>query len=745
MVGVVLVVAAGAAAYVAVNLDAYLNENRAWLEAQAEAVLERPVELGPVSVELGLGVAVRIEDVVVAEDPAFGSEPAFQSSSVEVGLRAWPALFGRYEISHVDVASPVIRVVRTEDGISLTSLGEVAGADQDGKRAQAERILQAEEKGQLATPPGGGAAARLVLGLANIDDGRVLFTDRTTTPPLEIEIGELYAVTGEVKLDQPVTVEMRAELLKASGLPPDIRLDGPVSLRAEGKGMIDALTVTASVDASGAAVGYADAFAKPADTPLVLTTEVRPEEDAIRLESGLLQLAGAAVGFVGVVSTGEEVAYDLHLQSQDVALAGLARVLPALSDVDLAGMADVDVEVAGESVNGTVTLQDFGVKIEGVPEVAKLSAPVTLDGDRATLPTSRLELGGSPVDAALVVDDFGDPLVTFDLAAEAMRAESLALADPAVRKPEVLRDVKLDGTYRDGAVEAKLASGEGSLRDFDYRDLRANLAYRDGVATITNGRLRAFDGDILLSGRYDTNDPAMPGFDVKTNAQGVRLEQYLAVRFPTATKVIEGRLSGDIALSGKGAEWDVIKQFLTGDGTIELEAGVIHGVNLADGVLGGIGNTAFGLGRLVSAPLKAAYPVALGEPNTKFRRIAAKLEVRDGRIATPNLRFRAKDYVVRGDGGISLDGEVAMRGVFVAGSELTQDLVRAANPVRRLTGRSGQLEIPFEVSGPATDLEVRPDVDHVTRSLTTGLVTDTLGQLLGGRDSNKKKGKERDD
>ncbi|MCZ6464678.1 MAG: hypothetical protein O7A09_10110, partial [Proteobacteria bacterium] len=499
----------------------------------------------------------------------------------------------------------------------------------------------------------------------------------------------------------------------------------------------------ASIDATELAVSTGETFRKPAGTPLRLQMQASLDGDTVTLSDGTFTLANAEVAYEGTVTTAPTVAYDLHLRSQSLPLSGWESILPALADLVLAGEADVDLRVAGSveqaglpPLYGTVSLRDLTVRVDGVPELTKLSAAIQLEGDRATLPKSTLELGGSPLELEATVANFDAPDLTFAVTSKVLQASSIQLGDPHSVNPEVLRGVELRGTASLPAgaglrLKADLRSSDGSIRDLDYRDLRADFVYRDERATLENASLRALDGELSLVGVYDLRDPETPAFELRTTAVEIRLEQALASQFPGAARVIEGRLSGDIDLTGRGSEWDVIKQFLRGGGTLELEAGVLRGINLAESVLTSVSVVPV-LGKLTSAPIKTAYPAIFGEPNTVFETIGGKIEIADGRLHTPNLRFKAADYKIRADGSISFEADVSLTGTFIAGKRLTDHLIGRAGPLRHLTGGSGKIQIPFRLEGPATRLKVRPDVHYVTKALRRGLQENLVGQAVKG-------------
>ena len=86
------------------------------LEAGLENKLGRPVELGAVRFRLLAHPGFSIDDVVIKEDPRFGSEPFARVDRVECDLR-WRSLWGsRLDCARILLEHPVLNMVRNGQG-----------------------------------------------------------------------------------------------------------------------------------------------------------------------------------------------------------------------------------------------------------------------------------------------------------------------------------------------------------------------------------------------------------------------------------------------------------------------------------------------------------------------------------------------------------------------------------------------------------------------------------------------------
>lgn len=76
----------------------------------------RPVDIGAVKLRFLPQPAFDLENFVVYDDPAFGSEPMVRSSEVNAVLRVTSLLRGRLEIARLDLTEPSLNLVRNCEG-----------------------------------------------------------------------------------------------------------------------------------------------------------------------------------------------------------------------------------------------------------------------------------------------------------------------------------------------------------------------------------------------------------------------------------------------------------------------------------------------------------------------------------------------------------------------------------------------------------------------------------------------------
>ena len=109
---VVLVVLA--AIFLAPQLNVSRFRHR--IERSVSAGLGRPVQVGAVSFRLFPSPAFVLSDVTVAEDPAFGAEPAMSAPTVTAALQMGSLLRGHFAVATLSLEDPSLNLTRGADG-----------------------------------------------------------------------------------------------------------------------------------------------------------------------------------------------------------------------------------------------------------------------------------------------------------------------------------------------------------------------------------------------------------------------------------------------------------------------------------------------------------------------------------------------------------------------------------------------------------------------------------------------------
>jgi AsmA protein len=131
-----IVVALLIAIAIALPLLVNVNQFKPTLEAKLSAALGRKVDVGNIELSI-LSGGVKVDDVAIADDPAFSTSPFLQAKRLTAGVALLPLIFSKkLEVSSFKVTQPQVSLLRSPSGKwNYSSLG--AGASKTGTKSDA--------------------------------------------------------------------------------------------------------------------------------------------------------------------------------------------------------------------------------------------------------------------------------------------------------------------------------------------------------------------------------------------------------------------------------------------------------------------------------------------------------------------------------------------------------------------------------------------------------------------------------
>ncbi len=786
IVGAVAAVVVGGAVAVAVaNLSRWVAANHHWLAERAEHELGRSVAFGTVAVTFWGGVGVRVADVRIGEDPDYGTGDFLRADAAQVSVRVLPAIFGRYEVRRVRLERPSVVLIRDTDGMNVDSLG---------RRRRKRPKPPAPPKD--AAPPRPRGWPLVVVGLLDVRDGELRWIDRSATPPVELVAHDVRVQAEDLSVRTPVTFALDARLFDAPAsnlsvkgtvgplgdppapetmpvdatlslrdadpavvlralpdaaglLPPEVRIEGPVTIGGRASGTTAALSVEGQADVTQAAVAWGDRFAKPAALPCSVTIRGRRERETLSFEHATLRLADLSVDARGQVTPGDPIRLDLTVDGVAADLARVGEVAPRVAGV--AGGAELHATVQGDladdrypAVTGTLALRDVAVRRADAPVgVTGLTTTIQLQGDGATMPASKFLLDGQPIEVGFAVRDLRAPQGELHVRGDAIPLTVFGTMPVKGLPPDVVRGVVVEATGRltdagpDGA--ASIQSSGGVVHGAEYANLTAKVHVRDRVATIESFAVESYGGTVRGSGRAEGQDPERPRLAVEMTARGVGLEGLLASQKPKDMQRVSGRLDADASVTATGRSWEALQRTVAGTGRIDVRDGVVHDINIGEDVLGGV--TIPGIANLLPQKLRKKRPDLFESGDTRFDVLKASAVIANETAKTDDFMLSAKAYTVRGAGTLTTDGRVDFAGTFTAAKGLTADVTGSIKEARFLANELGLIEIPFLLRGKLPKLRAQPDLSILTKLIDKGILEKGLDAVLG-KDEKKKRNAE---
>ncbi|MGC2581922.1 MAG: DUF748 domain-containing protein [Acidobacteriaceae bacterium] len=188
---VVLLVAALLIVPVFVNADAF----RPALENQLSSALGRKVTLGHLSFSLWSGSLVA-DNVAIADDPGFSTNPFLQAKSFRIGVEVAPLLFHRQvHVTKFVAESPEVQLISGKNGTwNFSSLAKGAGSG-----------------GGSSSGSGGSSAPQVTVGRFEISNGSVVVSSVPATGP-PFTYSDVNVTVQNVSLTQAMPFTIAAKL-----------------------------------------------------------------------------------------------------------------------------------------------------------------------------------------------------------------------------------------------------------------------------------------------------------------------------------------------------------------------------------------------------------------------------------------------------------------------------------------------------------------------------------------------------
>jgi uncharacterized protein involved in outer membrane biogenesis len=745
------------------NLNRIVNSKKGFILARAEKVIGRRVAVDKISVTLRGGIGIRLHNFALADAPAFSSGNLLEASDLQINAKLWPLFKREFQVKKLILHSPVLTIIRNEHGdFNFNTLATGSG------KGEAEQPTPSGRKSPA--PP------VLAIALVNIDNGEILLEDRKDGSKLRIanidshienlEMNhpvnitakasvfsddqnvklkgyfgplagggsiEKVPVEASIELDK-LDVEKCREALTARGavFPDGMKIGGQLGAEIDAKSTEEGLGLKGKIDAASVSASLPERFEKRKGTELSLTFDAIIVPDEVRVSGYTLNMASLALSGDGVMRGGQNPTVMLNVKGENVNLSFLENLVPMLRDYDLSGVADLQARVKGDlssqklpEVDGVIALRNGGVKVPGLPNpLSDVEVKAVLSGDRAQIEKAVVRSGSSTITATARIQKLRPVRLSYHVTSPVITLSDFRSLPPGMRNPQVLKGVVADGQMEVvnniPSSRGSLASKDGVLGDFDYKELKASFVMNGSKASIDSVSLQAAGGKLSGSAQAELAG-SKPTFTMNAKVRNARLADLLSTLPATVKNALRGELNMDVKLSGEGKEWKDIKKSLSGSGLTKVFKGEFINFNIVDKILSGFAQYP-GLANLVSESVKAKYPKSFRTPNTEFKNWESDFVIEKGKLMARNLVLSADDYTLIGKGYLDFDRNVDLTLTLFAASNMSRDLAENVSVVKYFINKDGRLELPLLIEGMLPKIRVTPDQEYIRKTMQEALL-----------------------
>ena len=313
IIGVVVVVLILVAVAIPFFIDA--NRFKPTLETDLSTALGRKVEIGNIGISILSGGAT-VDNVVIADDPAFSHSPFLQAKQLKAGVALMPLIFSkRLEVQSFTVTDPQVSLLRSPSGTwNFSSMG-TSGAKQ----------TQAHSQPAASSEPTGST------GQTNISVAKLKISNGT------IVVGTVGA-HGKTQTYQSVD-------LSASDLSYSSQFPFTLTANTPGGGSV-------KVDGKAGPIDATDASLTPLDAKI----------DISHLDLASTGFVDPSSGVAGIVSFNGNVASDGHqVTTKGTVNADKVKLVPAGSPSRVPVNVNYSTAYELKSQKGTLTQGDVHI------------------------------------------------------------------------------------------------------------------------------------------------------------------------------------------------------------------------------------------------------------------------------------------------------------------------------------------------------------------------------------------------
>jgi AsmA protein len=209
---VVVVVVGGALLALPFMID--LNKYQDQYKPLIEDALNRKVQLQDIRLTIWPRIGARVAGFAILDDPAFGSNPFFSLTSLDIGVKLMPLLGGTVEVEDITLLNPVITAIKNRNGVlNISTIGR-AGVQLPTTPSRAP-VPSAEGPLKIL--------ALLSVDRVSLIDGTLTYRDLSATEPAEYVLQNMALLLRSVHLGQTPSLHFNI-LIQPFNLP--VRLDG---------------------------------------------------------------------------------------------------------------------------------------------------------------------------------------------------------------------------------------------------------------------------------------------------------------------------------------------------------------------------------------------------------------------------------------------------------------------------------------------------------------------------------------
>jgi uncharacterized protein involved in outer membrane biogenesis len=158
-----------------------------------EEILRRRIDVGEVRLNLVPTPSIRLSNLKVSDSPAFPGNTFFAAEQLQLRLKFWPLLRGRFEVTEFVLEKPVVNLLKRPDGTFNYS-------DLADKKGSLDRARESKKRAYASKPQESAAMPLIVPNRMRVRDGQLNFQTMGQKP---VKINGIDLSLQEFSADRP--------------------------------------------------------------------------------------------------------------------------------------------------------------------------------------------------------------------------------------------------------------------------------------------------------------------------------------------------------------------------------------------------------------------------------------------------------------------------------------------------------------------------------------------------------------
>ncbi len=389
--------------------------------------------------------------------------------------------------------------------------------------------------------------------------------------------------------------------------------------------------------------------------------------------------------------------------------------LGEIPDTDLSANANVALSMAASGAMSFSGKSDFLANVVYGQEKSQVKGNLSFTPEKLTYKTT-IQLEGDTITlSGQVVNYSANPSIILNIFSPLLHLDRLMRVPDRLPKGKT-PNKKSPGTKGGNPSPPGLkVKGEYKIREATYKglkmeDLQGNYEFKNGIFTLRDAVVKMAQGAVKKNLQVNLNPTPMT-YKGDVRIQDINMGILTTALMAKGKGMVTGRLDSDITFSGKGAQWERAKRFLTAKGTFALKDGQFLDFPALNKVAG----------LLNLEELK----------NLAFKEIEGNFKVEKGKVLLKSA-LTSQDVKMKAQGTVGLDGALNLPLVLKLSPKLGDKLKKRVSFARYLAREKGWTVVPIRLTGSLSSPIPTPELGNVKGRLQ-GEATKAIQGVLTGK------------